>query len=146
MLQLCILLQDFQDLFPREFHGDKAVIERQKGEDLLQGNSPFGDIVPYSATVDEGYISACLLPHGVTYKISYVGFALVVPYERNGSLTDNPAVFLLYPAVVSLDDPCQLRIILSILAGHNLFKLSLFRMPDDPAGGGIDLEFQDTQI
>ena len=72
MLQLRVLLQDFQDLFPCEFHGDKDVIEWKKGEDLLQGNSPFGDIVPYSATVDEGYIRACIFPHGVTYKISYV--------------------------------------------------------------------------
>ena len=80
VLQLCILLQDFQDLFSCEFHGDKDVIERKKGENLLQGNPPFGDIVPYGATVDEGYIRACLLPHDVTYKTSYVGFSLVVPY------------------------------------------------------------------
>jgi hypothetical protein len=72
MLQFRVLLQDFQDLFPCEFHGDKDVIERQKGEDLLQGNSPFGDIVPDSATVDEGHIRACLFLHGVTYEISYV--------------------------------------------------------------------------
>ena len=72
MLQLRVLLQGFQDLFSREFHGDKAVIEWQKGEDLLQGNSPFGDIVPDGAAVDEGDIRTSIFPHGVTYKISYI--------------------------------------------------------------------------
>ena len=69
-----------------------------------------------------------------------------MPYQSNGSLTDNPAVFLLYPAVVSVDDPCHLLIIWPVLAGHNFFKLFFFRMPDNPASVGIDLEFQDAQI
>jgi hypothetical protein len=72
VLQLRVLLQDFQYLFSCEFHGDKDVIEWQKGEDLLQGNSPSGDIVPDSAAVDECHIRACIFPHGVTYKVSYV--------------------------------------------------------------------------
>ena len=70
----------------------------------------------------------------------------MIPYQSNGSLTDNFAVFLFYPAVVSVNDPCQLLIIWPVLAGHNFFKLVLFRMPDDPASVGIDLESQYAQI
>jgi hypothetical protein len=96
MLQLRVLLEDFENLLSRKFHGDKIVIERQKREDLLHRNSSFGDIVPDSATIDESHIRACLLPHGVAYKISYVGFALVIPYQMNRSLTDNFAVFFFW--------------------------------------------------
>jgi hypothetical protein len=128
-------------LLSRKCHGDKIVIERQKREDLLHRNSSFGDVVPDSATVDEGHIRACLLSHGVAYKIAYVGFALVIPYQRNRSLTDDFAVFFFYPAIVGLNDSCQPLIIWPVLAGHNFFKLFFLRMAKDLPGIGIYFEF-----